>query len=124
MARRLARGVFVLWAGEIPFRYSEINALPPVIIRICWAIQALLFLAACAGAFMLFRRGQVVPGLILCAPIVYMTAVHFWLLTEARQSLPAQPVLLILATFGIASFINGTGHSLALEPQVHKREHL
>ena len=22
---RLARGVFILWAGEIPFRYSDIN---------------------------------------------------------------------------------------------------
>ena len=74
----------------------------PTIIRVCWAIQALLFLAACAGAFMLFRRGQVAPSLILCAPILYITAVHFWLLTEARQSLPAQPVLLMLAAFGIA----------------------
>ena len=25
LARRLARGVFLLWAGEIPFRYSDIN---------------------------------------------------------------------------------------------------
>jgi 4-amino-4-deoxy-L-arabinose transferase-like glycosyltransferase len=124
LARRLARGVFVLWAGEIPFRYSEINQLSPVTIRIGWAIQALLFLAACAGAVVLARRGQVTSSLVLFAPLVYVTAVHFWLLTEARQSLPAQPVLLILATFGIASFINGTGHSLALEPQVHEREHL
>ncbi len=124
LAWRLARGVFVLWAGEIPFRYSEINQMSPAIIRIGWAIQGLLFLAACAGAFMLFRRGQVAPSLILFAPVLYITAVHFWLLTEARQSLPAQPVLLMLATFGIASLINGTGHSLALEPQVHEREHL
>src|SRR5262249_41184742 len=46
LARRLARGVFVLWAGEIPFRYSEINQMSPAIIRLCWAIQALLFVAA------------------------------------------------------------------------------
>ncbi len=36
------------------------------------------------------------------APIVYVTAVHLPLLTEARQSLPAQPVLLVLATIGAA----------------------
>ena len=29
--KRLARGVFVLWAGEIPFRYSEINQLPRIV---------------------------------------------------------------------------------------------
>ena len=86
--------------------------------------RPLLFLAALAGAVVLFRRGQVAPSLMLCAPILYITAVHFPLLTEARQSLPAQPVLLLLAAIGIASFINGTGRSLALEPQVHEREHL
>jgi 4-amino-4-deoxy-L-arabinose transferase-like glycosyltransferase len=125
LARRLARGVFVLWAGEIPFRYSEINQMSPKIKYAGWAIQALLFLAACAGAFVLFRRGQVAPSLILSAPILYITAVHFWLLTEARQSLPAQPVLLMLAAFGAASGIAAlTGRSLALESQVHKGQHL
>jgi 4-amino-4-deoxy-L-arabinose transferase-like glycosyltransferase len=122
---RLARGVFVLWAGEIPFRYSEINQLSPSIIRACWAVQGLLFLAACAGALVLARHGQMAGSLMLCAPILYISAVHFWLLTEARQSLPAQPVLLTLAAVGVASLINGiNGGSLALEPQVHERQHL
>ena len=40
LIKRLARGLFILWAGEIPFRYSEINALSTVTIRACWAIQA------------------------------------------------------------------------------------
>jgi hypothetical protein len=52
---------------------------------------------------------------------VYVTAVHFPLLTEARQSLPAQPVLLLLAAIGMARL---AGHSLPLETQVHEREHL
>ena len=42
LARRLARGVFILWAGEIPFRYSDINRLPALVIRIGWLIQALI----------------------------------------------------------------------------------
>ena len=30
LARRLSRGVFILWAGEIPVRYSELNLDPRV----------------------------------------------------------------------------------------------
>ena len=60
-------------------------------------------------------------GLLLLAPILYISAVHFPLLTEARQSLPAQPVVLVLATIGAVWL---TRHSLALEPQMHEREHL
>jgi 4-amino-4-deoxy-L-arabinose transferase-like glycosyltransferase len=123
IAKRLVRGVAVLWAGEIPFRYSEIDNLPRRVRQLCYAIQMLLFLAACAGAIVLFRRGLTVPSLILAAPIVYITAVHFLLLKEARQSLPAQPVLLILATFGLAA-LTVHGRSLPFESQVHEREHL
>jgi hypothetical protein len=47
--------------------------------------------------------------------------VHFPLLTEARQSLPAQPIVLLLAAIGVAAL---SGHSLALESQVHERQHL
>ena len=115
--KRLARGVFVLWAGEIPFRYSEINQLPRIVIRACWAVQAVLFALAMYGVYALARSGRHVEACLLATPIVYVTAVHMLLLTEARQSLPAQPVLLLLATIGVASL-------LPLKPQVHEREHL
>ncbi|MCU1386378.1 MAG: hypothetical protein JWL71_5075 [Acidobacteria bacterium] len=121
LAKRLARGLFILWAGEIPFRYSDINALSPAIIRACWAVQAVIFLIALAGGYALYRSGRAAEALFLLAPIVYISAVHFPLLTEARQSLPAQPTLLLLAAVGAAWL---TGHSFALEPQVHEREHL
>jgi hypothetical protein len=121
LATRLARAVFILWAGEIPFRYNDINALPIAIIRVCWAVQAIVFLLGLWGGYSLWRGGQVREGLMLLAPILYITAVHFPLLTEARQSLPAQPVLLVLACVGIAAL---TGHSLALEAQMHERQHL
>ena len=121
LIKRLGRGLFILWAGEIPFRYSEINALSPVIIRACWAVQAGIFLLALIGGYRLCRGDRLGEGLILLAPILYISAVHFPLLTEARQSLPAQPVVLLLATIGAVWL---TGHSLALEPQVHEREHL
>ena len=119
--RRLARGVFILWAGEIPFRYSDINALPPIVIYICWALQAVVMLLAFAGIAALARAGRLADAAVLAAPILYITAVHFPLLTEARQSLPAMPVVLLLATIGAASLARP---SLALEPQVHEREHL
>jgi 4-amino-4-deoxy-L-arabinose transferase-like glycosyltransferase len=116
LARRLARGVFILWAGEIPIRYSEINALPPWLIRSCWAIQAGLCCLAVAGIFVLARSGRVAMACILGAPIVYVTAVHFPLLTEARQSLPAQPVLLILATTGLAEVTGTLKYSRSTRP--------
>jgi 4-amino-4-deoxy-L-arabinose transferase-like glycosyltransferase len=121
LAKRLGRGVFILWAGEIPFRYSDINALPPIVIRLCWAIQAALFLAALAGLVVLARSGRIAEACVLAAPILYITAVHFPLLTEARQSLPAQPIVLLLATIAAARL---AGRSLSLEAQVHEREHL
>jgi 4-amino-4-deoxy-L-arabinose transferase-like glycosyltransferase len=103
--KRIARGLFILWAGEIPFRYSDINRLPAAVIGACWLAQILLFAAALAGAY---AAGRVHPAeaCLLAAPIVYVTAVHLPFLTEARQSLPAQPVLLILATVG-AAYLGG-----------------
>jgi 4-amino-4-deoxy-L-arabinose transferase-like glycosyltransferase len=121
LIKRLARGVFLLWAGEIPIRYSDIDQLPTIVIRLIWAVQALIMLAALAGLFALFRAGRTAEAWLFGSCLLYVTAVHFPLLTEARQSLPAQPVVLILATFGVAAL---TGHSLALEAQVHERQHL
>jgi 4-amino-4-deoxy-L-arabinose transferase-like glycosyltransferase len=121
LAKRLARGVFILWAGEIPFRYSEINSLPPTVIRLCWAIQVALFVVAVAGLVVLARTGRVAEACLLAAPILYITGVHFPLLTEARQSLPAQPIVLLLAVVAVAHV---AGHSLPFEAQIHEREHL
>jgi len=121
LARRLARGVFVLWAGEIPFRYSEINSLPPRLIHGVWAIQAAIGGMAIGGLIALARHRRAADALWLAVPLVYITVVHFPLLTEARQSLPAQPIVLLLATIGVAQL---TRHLLPFESQVHEREHL
>jgi hypothetical protein len=121
LAKRLARGLFILWAGEIPFRYSDINTLSTVTIRACWAVQAVILLIALYGGYVLCRSGRLAEGLILVSPIIYISAVHFPLLTEARQSLPAQPTVLVLATIGAMWLM---GHSLPLESQMHERQHL
>jgi hypothetical protein len=121
LLKRLARGVFVLWAGEIPFRYSDINTLPPTLIYLCWTVQAILVGGAIAGVIALAHRGRLAAACVLVTPLVYITAVHFPLLTEARQSLPAQPIVLLLATIAA---MHAIGHSLPREPQVHEREHL
>jgi hypothetical protein len=104
LAKRLARGVFILWAAEIPFRYTDINRLPPSVIRLCWALQALICLAALSGLVVLVRARRVADACLLGAPLVYVTAVHFPLLTEARQSLPAMPIILVLATIGVGQW--------------------
>ena len=121
LAKRLARGLFILWAGEIPFRYSDINALPAAIVRLCWAVQAAIVLIALWGGIVLCRTGRVAEASTLLAPILYISAVHFPLLTEARQSLPSQPIVLLLAAIGASQLAR---RSFALEPQVHERQHL
>ena len=121
IAKRLAKGVFLLWAGEIPIRQSDVNAMPVIVIRLIWVVQALLVLAAIVGVIALLRTGRAAEGCTLAAAIVYVTAVHFPILKEARQSLPAQPTVLVLAVIGLAYL---SGHLLPLKPQVHEREHL
>jgi Dolichyl-phosphate-mannose-protein mannosyltransferase len=106
LIKRLARGVFILWAGEIPIRYSDINNLPPAVIRIGWAIQALIVGAALYGVYVFARGGRIDAAALLAAPIVYVTAVHFPLLKEARQSLPAMPIVLLLAATAIDDVIS------------------
>jgi hypothetical protein len=101
LARR-ARGLLILWAGEIPFRYSDINRLPAAVVRACAAVQAALLIAALVGIFALGREGRAIEASLLALPIAYVSAVHFPLLTEARQSLPAMPMVLVLATVGAA----------------------
>jgi hypothetical protein len=66
------------------------------------------------------------PAWLMAAPIIYVTVVHALLFTEARQSLPAQPVLLVLATLGTARLAKHRSHHalFAVEPQVHEGQHL
>jgi len=116
LVRRVARGVYILWAGEIPIRFSDINELSTRTIRAIWAVQAAIFAAALVGLAMLFRTGRKAEALLFGSCILYITAVHFPLLTEARQSLPVMPVVLLLASVAVVS--------LAFKPQVHEREHL
>lgn len=106
LVKRLARGVFILWAGEIPIRYSDINRMPRAVIRIGWVIQALIFVAALYGLLVFARSGHADAAALLAAPIVYVTAVHFPLLKEARQSLPAMPTVLLLAAVALTDLIS------------------
>jgi hypothetical protein len=99
--RRIVRGLFVLWAAEIPYRYSEINSLPVWVIRVMWTIQTLLVAIAIVGLALGMRHRRWREVLLVAVPPIYVTAVHWLLLTEARQSLPAIPSLLVLTACGI-----------------------
>jgi len=102
LLKRLARSMVILWAGEIPFRYSEINDLPPLLVYFCWAVQLGLLGMAMIGIRTFFRNRDWMMACLFALPIAYVSAVHFPLLTEARQSLPAMPTVLILAAIGAA----------------------
>ena len=98
--RRLTQGTFVLWAAEVPIRYSDINATPPWVIRGLWAVQVTLAGLAVWGIVVLAKGGRWPEAALLGLPLVYVTGVHLPLLCEARQSLPVKPVLLTLAAVG------------------------
>lgn len=98
--RRLTRGLFVLWAAEVPIRYSDINATPPWVIRGLWALQVAIAGLAVYGIVVLAVSGRWAEAVLLALPLAYVTGVHLPLLCEARQSLPVKPVLLTLAAIG------------------------
>jgi 4-amino-4-deoxy-L-arabinose transferase-like glycosyltransferase len=100
--RRLTRGLFVLWAADVPIRFTQIDTTPPWIIRAFWSLQAALILFALYGATRVWRERGALVALLLVMPLLYVTAVHLPILCEARQSLPVKPLVLILATVGIA----------------------
>lgn len=101
LRRRIVRGLFVLWAAEIPYRYSEINSLPVWVIRAMWLVQAILVALALVGLVLGIRQPNWRETLLVAVPPLYVTAVHWLLLTEARQSLPSVPALLVLAALGM-----------------------
>jgi 4-amino-4-deoxy-L-arabinose transferase-like glycosyltransferase len=100
--RRATRGPVLLWATEIPVRYSDINALPPLAVRAIWAPQVVLMGLAAWGLMVLWRRGRRTEAGAFAALLLYITAVHTPLYTEARYSLPAKPVVLLLAVVAVA----------------------
>jgi hypothetical protein len=100
--RRLTHGTAVLWSTDIWLRYSQINRASPLAIRAMWAVQAIVLLFAAWGLRTLIVRGLWVEAWLLVTPLLYVTVVHVPLLTEARQSLPVKPLLLIVAAAGIA----------------------
>jgi hypothetical protein len=108
LKRRVMRGQFVLWAAEIPVRYTDINTLPPWVIRAIWAPQVMLVLLGIIGTVFLARHGRRDALLVLLVPLIYVDAVHFILLTEARQSLPVKPLLLVLAVYGVVQLRAGS----------------
>ena len=99
--RRLRTGTFVLWAAEVPIRFSDINSTPTVVIRGLWLLQAVLIVFAGLGAWHLARSGHWTEAVLLTLPLIYVTGVHLPLLCEARQSLPVKPIMLVLAAIGI-----------------------
>ena len=101
--RRLTRGLFVLWAADIPIRYTDIDRTPTWIIRSFWLVQAGLGGLAVYGIYVLWRQRGAVLALLLAMPLVYVSAVHLPILCEARQSLPVKPLVLMLAAVAAAN---------------------
>jgi 4-amino-4-deoxy-L-arabinose transferase-like glycosyltransferase len=103
LARHLTRSPFILWATDIPIRYTDINAAPVIVIRSIWLVQVILLAIAAAGIIVLLRRGRYAEAALITLPLLYVTAVHIPLLCETRQSLPVKPLVITLAAIAITS---------------------
>lgn len=103
IGRHLAFGTFILWASDIPIRYTDINRAPELVIRVIWLAQVILLLVAAGGVVVLLRRRQFAEAALVTLPLLYVTGVHLPLLCETRQSLPVKPLVLILAAIAVTS---------------------
>ena len=101
--QRLTKGTFILWSSDIPIRYTDINAAPPLVIRAIWLVQVVLLGVALAGLVVLLRRHRSPEAALLALPLLYVTGVHVPLLCETRQSLPVKPLVLVLAAVAVTS---------------------
>ena len=99
--RRITRGAFVLWASDIPIRYTDIDETPWIVVRMIWLAQVVLLAIAAAGIVVLLRRRRYGEAALLALPLLYVTGVHLPLLCETRQSLPVKPVVIMLAAVAI-----------------------
>jgi hypothetical protein len=103
IARRLVFGTAILWASDIPIRYSDINRVPTAVIRGIWLVQVLLLAVAIVGIVVMVKRRQFSEAALLALPLLYVTGVHLPLLCETRQSLPVKPLVLALAAVAVTA---------------------
>jgi hypothetical protein len=103
MVRRAMHRAFILWASDIPIRYTDIDATPWQVVRLIWLLQVVLLAIAAAGIVTLLRRRRFAEAALLALPLLYVTGVHVPLLCETRQSLPVKPLVLVLAAVAITA---------------------
>jgi 4-amino-4-deoxy-L-arabinose transferase-like glycosyltransferase len=101
--RRATRRAFILWASDIPIRYTDIDATPTIVIRAIWLAQVILLIVAAAGLVVLLRRQRYAEAALVALMLLYVTGVHVPLLCETRQSLPVKPLVITLAAVAITS---------------------
>ena len=101
--RHSTRSPLILWVSDIPIRFTDINDLPVIAIRLMWLVQAVLLAIAGAGLVVLVRRRRYSEAALLALPLLYVTGVHIPLLVETRQSLPVKPLVIILAAIAMTA---------------------
>ena len=106
VVRRVTIGAFVLWAAEIPIRYTTINATPRLVIRAIWLVQVGLLILAIVGLVMVAHRRGLLAAAPLAALFAYVTVVHLPMLAEARYSLPAKPIAVALVAIALAEILH------------------
>ncbi len=108
IVRRVTYGTFILWASDIPIRYTDINATPRLVVRLIWLLQVVLLAIAAVGTVMLLGRRRFAEAALLTLPLLYVTGVHLPLLCETRQSLPVKPLVIVLAAIAVSAAANGS----------------
>jgi 4-amino-4-deoxy-L-arabinose transferase-like glycosyltransferase len=113
MVWRAMYRAFILWASDIPIRYTDIDATPWLVVRLIWLLQVVLLAIAAAGIVVLLRRRRFADAALLTLPLLYVTGVHVPLLCETRQSLPVKPLVLVLAAVAMTSRSSATAPTAA-----------
>ena len=106
LLRRVTVGTFVLWAAEIPIRYSQINSVRPLRHSRDLAGAGRHDGTGAHRVVFVARRRGALEAAPMAALIAYITALHVPLLAEARYSLPAKPVVLVLAAIALAELLH------------------
>ena len=84
-----------------------------------WVAQLALMSIALIGLAFVYRRGATIEAFAFAALLLYITAVHVPLYAEARYSLPAKPIVLILAVVVIAHIRSSRHRPVASSRAVH-----
>ncbi len=96
----------LIWAGHTPLRQADVATLPGSLRWTLWGTQLFLVLLALWQAWRLLRvREAAALGLTFFALFAFLTGTHVLFAVDDRFTVPALPLVQVLAGLGIAALV-------------------